>query len=104
MPVTPALARVHGVRGEGGVEHICAVDLGAEVAVVAGIVAAHQVAEGCLAVSCLEGLIMRGGGGGGLRYLRGIGEGGERGLTPCITFAEGFGAVELGDFVALYIV
>ena len=39
MPVPSALVGIHGVRGEGSVEHVCAVDLGAEVAVVAGIIA-----------------------------------------------------------------
>ena len=51
MPVPPALRAVHGILGEDGVEHVGAVDLAGEVAVVAGVVAAEEVAEGRLAVA-----------------------------------------------------
>lgn len=40
VSVPSTLGGVHRISGEGGVEHVGAVDLGAEVAVVAGIVAA----------------------------------------------------------------
>ena len=52
VPVPAALLPVHGVLGEDGVEHVGAVDLAGEVAVVAGVVAAEEVAEGGLAVAC----------------------------------------------------
>ena len=54
MPVPSSLLRVHRIFFEHGVEHVCAVDLAEEVAVVAGVVAAEEVAEGCLAVPCGE--------------------------------------------------
>ena len=53
MAVTAALDGIHGVGGEDGVEHVGAVDLAGEVAVVAGVVAAEEVAEGRLAVAFL---------------------------------------------------
>lgn len=40
MPVPPSLRPVHGVLGEDAVEHVGAVDLAAEVAVIASVVAA----------------------------------------------------------------
>lgn len=52
VPVAPALDPVHGVPREDGVEHVGAVDLAGEVAVVAGVVAAEEVAKGGLAVAC----------------------------------------------------
>ena len=52
VPIPPALGPVHGVLFKHGVEHVGAVDLGGEVAVVAGVVAAEEVAEGGLAVAC----------------------------------------------------
>lgn len=52
MPIPAPLLPVHGVLGEDGVEHVGAVDLAGEVAVVAGVVAAEEVAEGGLAVAC----------------------------------------------------
>ena len=51
MPISPSLFSVHRIGGEGRVEHVCAVDLGREVAVVPGVITADQVAESCLTVS-----------------------------------------------------
>ncbi len=51
MPVPAALRAVHGVLGEDAVEHVGAVDLAGEVAVVARVVAAEEVAEGRLPVA-----------------------------------------------------
>ena len=68
MSITAPLRWVHGVFGEDGMEHIGAVDLGGEVAVVTRVVAPDQMAEGGFAVAYEEEgrevsgrLIMRGG-------------------------------------------
>ena len=58
MSIPPALFPVHGIFGEDGVEHVGAVDLAGEVAVVAGVVAAEEVAEGCLAVAWMGSFSM----------------------------------------------
>ncbi len=51
VPVPPAFLAIHGIRRKDRVEHVGAVDLAGEVAVVAGVVAAEEVAEGRLAVA-----------------------------------------------------
>ena len=51
MSIAAAFLLVHGVFGEDAVEHVCAVDLRTEVAVVAGVVAADKVSEGGFAVA-----------------------------------------------------
>lgn len=51
MSVPPSFFPVHGIFSEDGVENVGAVDLAGEVTVVAGVVAAEEVAEGCLAVA-----------------------------------------------------
>jgi len=57
MPVPSSLLGVHGILSEDAVEHVGAVHLAAEVAVVAGVVAADQVAEGGFAVAWGGGLV-----------------------------------------------
>lgn len=51
MSVPPSFFPVHRIFGEDGVEHVGAVDLAGKVTVVAGVVAAEEVTERCLAVA-----------------------------------------------------
>lgn len=51
MPIPSPCLRVHGILGKDCVEHVCGVDLGGEIAIVASIVATDQVAEGGLAIA-----------------------------------------------------
>lgn len=52
MPVPSSFLWVHGIFLEDGVEHVCAVDLAEEVAVVAGVVASQEMTESSLTVTC----------------------------------------------------
>ncbi len=51
MPIPPALLMIHGIWCEDSVEHVSRVDLGRQVAVVTGVVASDQVAEGGLSIA-----------------------------------------------------
>lgn len=62
MSVPSAFFAVHWVFLEYCVKHVCAVDLAGEIAVVAGVVAAEKMAEGCFAMSCGAKLV-------GFQYL-----------------------------------
>ncbi len=105
MSVSSTLSGVHRISGEGSMEHVCAVDLGAEVAIVAGVVAADQMAKGCLAVAWRS--LAGGIGTEGLEWRKECGREGDgrrKGLTPCVAFTVCFRTVQPSNFMPEFIV
>lgn len=51
VPVSSTLLSIHGIRLEGGIEHVRRVYLGRQVTVVASIVASNEMAECCWSVA-----------------------------------------------------